>query len=109
MFITLNTPRNLQSRLPFNQHSMNKAPSLGRQSSPGYLRNPGLGNPWPPSKTTSTSSPQSSEDLEDTRPEIPDTNSSTPFSGDPGQHRMVVAIDYGTTFSGKREGTWGYI
>lgn len=79
---------------------MNKAPSL--------VSLPTLGsrNLWSRSKTASTS-PRSSKDLEDTQSEILDTNSSTIISGDPGQHRMVVAIDYGTTFSGKREGTLG--
>ena len=107
---------NSQPRLLFNYHTMNKAPSLGKESSPRSPFTPDSRTPWrresqgPPPwspPTTASTSPRSSKLQDDAQSEIFDTNSSTTISGDPGQHRMVVAIDYGTTFSGKHEETLG--
>ena len=84
---------------------MNKAPSLGK-TPPAGLR--GRQHQWFSSKSTSISPPSTGEwnEQQSSPSENLDTNSSTTISGDLGQHRMVVAIDYGTTFSGKREETF---
>lgn len=99
--------------VPFIHHTMNKAPSLGKGvfASP---TSPSTSNPRNPSRrdsqdqlrsTTTSTSSKSSKPLDGTQSDISDTNSRTTISGDHGQHRMVVAIDYGTTFSGKHEET----
>lgn len=72
---------------------MNKAPSLCQEPSSRKQSRPSI--------KKSSNSNWLIKDLEDTHPKILDTNSRKKVSDDPHQHRMVIAIDYGTTFSGK--------
>lgn len=85
---------------------MNKAPSFGQEpylhtTQPSIVR-----ESWIPYRKARTGT-RSSKDLEDVASETLETSSSTTIPGDLREQRMVVAIDYGTTFTGKRWGTLG--